>query len=166
MNRPVLALAILLALAGRATPGSAEPTRLELAVDAAEAVDPLIRFKIHQARLEVTVDGEIVAEIEDRKPPAGDLVWQSDVGEGEHVIGVRWTVKFRSATDRHHPMGSEPEDLGFSVPEYGQATEVVEVAEGQTLRVTARLVRKASLGLQGKSWVEWETRGQGQDEQE
>ncbi len=149
-------LPLLIAILAWPAAAGADPTRIEISVDAAEAVDPLIKFKIHQTRLEVTVDGEVVAETEGRKPPAGDVVWQSDVPPGEHVIGVRWTVKFRSATDRHHPMGSEPEDQGFSIPDYDQATEVVQVADGETLRVTAKLVRKASLGLQGKSWVEWE----------
>ncbi len=155
-----------LALLAPTTTAAGPPARMEIAVDAGGAVDPLIKFKIHRAHLEVLVDGEVVVDSTDRKAPDGSILWQSDVTPGEHVVAVRWTVKFRSATDRHHPMGSAPEDVGFAVPEYDVASEVVEVGEGQVARVTAKLVRKASVGVQGRSWVEWEVEVEGEGDVE
>ena len=154
MTRLLLIAALALLTPAAASAGS--PTRMAIAVDAAGAVDPLIRFKIHRAQLQLLVDGEVVVDSTERKAPDGSVLWQSDVAPGEHVIAVRWTVKFRSATDRHHPMGSAPEDVGFAVPEYGVASEAVTVGAGQAATVTAKLVRKASVGVQGRSWVEWE----------
>jgi hypothetical protein len=154
LSRLLVVLAV--ALLAPTLAGAQSPTRMTVAVDAAGAVDPLIRFKIHQAHLEVLLDGEVVVDSTTRKAPDGSVVWQSDVAPGEHVIAVRWTVKFRSATDRHHPMGSAPEDVGFAVPEYDVASEAVTVEAGEHASVTARLVRKASVGVQGRSWVEWD----------
>ena len=53
-------------------------------------------------------------------------------------------------------MGTEPEELGFSVPEAGFASHVVTLQSGQRVDLTARLFRKATVGVQGRSWVEWE----------
>jgi len=161
----LVSMAILPVAAEEPQPTPAEPpvdepevvaTTLRLFVDVAGAVDPLVRFKTRTGHLVVRVDGEVVVDRSERKTAADEPVIDATLGPGEHVIELRWEVTFRSATDRHHPMGTEPEPMGFSVPETGYASHVVFLESGQRLDVTARLFRKASVGIQGKSWVEWQ----------
>ena len=155
----LLGLAAPLAAAGQeASPQvpdeqSESPATLVVRVDVSGAVDPLVRFKTRQGQLQILLDGEAVVERSDRKAPEED-VYEAVVPAGDHELGLRWSVTFRSATDRHHP--TAPRELGFSVPEYGHALHVVSLQPGDTVVVVARLHRKATVGIQGRSWVEWE----------
>jgi len=132
------------------------PGTLAVYLDVEGAVDPLVRFKTRTGHLVLRVDGETVLDRSDRKMPADEPILEVSLAPGEHVVELRWEVAFRSATDRHHPMGTEPEELGFSVPESGFASHVVVLQSGRRLDLWARLFRKATIGVQGRSWVEWQ----------
>lgn len=171
MSAPIPMLAILVVALSASLPGAAQeaappdepdveveapPATIVIRLDVEGALDPLIRFKTRTGRLVVRVDGETVVDRDDRKAPTDEPIHEALLPAGDHLIELRWEVAFRSATDRHHSMGTEPEELGFSVPEAGFASHVVSLEPGQRVDLTARLFRKATVGVQGKSWVEWE----------
>lgn len=137
-------------------PPAEETGLLRVTVDASGAINALVHWKIREGHLVVAVDGATVADRAERKPPRDLLVHADAVPAGEHVVEVRWEVVFRSATDRHHPMGSAPEELGFAVPASGFARAVVTVPPHGEKDVIARLMRRSAGGLQGDTWVEWD----------
>ncbi len=143
---------------GPAGPAEPDPGAVELVirVDASAAVDPLVQFKIRRGRLQLRLDDVEVLDHSERRAPRGDPVHSAALGPGEHRLELRWDVVFRSATDRHHPASSRPTELGFSVPDAGFATFVFVVEPGVPVDIVARLHRKASVGLQGRTWIEFE----------
>ncbi len=152
-----------------ASTGSGEPPRaadgvdavpadagwVTLRVDAGPAVDPLVQFKIRDGHLQVFVDGEPVVDRSERRAPRGEAVFTLPLAPGDHQLSVRWDVVFRSATDRHLPASSLPDEVGFSVPAEGFASRRFEVAPGGPLEIVVRLHRKATVGIQGDTWVEF-----------
>jgi len=137
------------------TPPEQIPGTLKVTVDASEAINALVHFKIREGHLQLFLDGASVVDRTERKPPKGLLVYVDQLPAGEHRLEARWDVTFRSATDRHHPMGSAPEELGFSVPQVGFASAVVTIQPHGVHEVTVLLRRKSAGGLQGDTWVEW-----------
>jgi pimeloyl-ACP methyl ester carboxylesterase len=140
-------------------PSAADPTTasLTLVVDATAATDPLVRFKMRQCRLQVRLDGGHLVDLAQRKPQASEIVYDASIPAGDHVLSLRWEATFRSATDRHHPMGSAPEAMGFSVPDSGWAERLLQLGEGDHLTLHATLQRKATVGLHGQTSVDWRT---------
>jgi len=126
-----------------------------LVVDATPATDAFVRFKLRQCRLQLLLDGELLVDDVRRKPHSDDVGFDVDIPAGEHVLALRWEATFRSATDRHHPLGSAPEPLGFSVPESGWASTTLVLDPGDSGLVQAILLRRPSVGLQGQTSVEW-----------
>lgn len=124
-------------------------------VDAGPAVDPLVQFKIREGRLQLQLDGEPVVDQRTRRAPRGDIVHVAALAPGAHDLAARWDVVFRSATDRHLPASSRPEEVGFSVPADGFATRQFTVSPGQPLEVVIRMHRRATVGLQGDTWIEF-----------
>ena len=132
-----------------------ELATFRIRVDASQAVDPLVQFKIRRAHLVVRLDGEVVVERTERKVPRGEPLPAGQLLPGEHTLEVRWEVAFRSATDRHHPLGMAPDDLGFAIPDDGFAVHAFSVGADETTEVLIRLYRKAAVGVQGRTWVEF-----------
>lgn len=135
---------------------AAETGQLSVSVDAGGAINALVHWKIREGHLQVRVDGVTVVDRTERKPPRGLLVYDEQLPAGEHVIEIRWDVTFRSATDRHHPLGSGPDQLGFAVPAVGFARTLVTVHPHARQELVAQLHRRSAGGLQGDTWVEWE----------
>ncbi len=138
-----------------APPPAVPRVPLRLVVDATPATDAFVRFKLRQCRLQLLLDGELLVDDVRRKPHSDDVGFDVDIPAGEHVLALRWEATFRSATDRHHPLGSAPEPLGFSVPESGWASTTLVLDPGDSGLVQAILLRRPSVGLQGQTSVEW-----------
>lgn len=141
--------------AGPAVEAPADAGWVTIRVDAGPAVDPLVQFKIRQGRLRLHLDGERVLDRRERRVPLGDIVHTVALAPGTHDLAIRWDVVFRSATDRHLPASSLPEEVGFSVPAEGFATRQFTVSPGQPLEVVIRLHRRATIGVQGDTWVDF-----------
>ncbi len=145
--------------AGAADPLPADAAWVTFRVDASGAVDPLVQFKLRRGRLHLRLDDREALNLEQWKVPRGELVHAEPLAPGEHVLEVRWDVVFRSATDRHHPLSTRPDEVGFSVPDEGSARLVFEVEPDRAQEIWIRLFRKAGLGMQGRAWIEFDRGG-------
>ncbi len=134
---------------------SAEAGLLRIQADATGATDALVQFKIRSARLLIMLDDEMLVDETKRTAPRGDLLHASMLDPGEHTLSVRWEVVFRSARDRHHPMGSGPDELGFEVPADGFARCSFQLSPEATQDVMLRFFRKPGPGVTGDTWVEF-----------
>ncbi len=140
-------------------PAPADAALITFRVDAGGAADPLVQFKLRQGRLHLRLDDRDAVTLEQWKVPRGEPVHAEPLAPGEHVLEVRWDVVFRSATDRHHPAGTRPDEIGFSVPDEGNARLVFEVEPERSQEIWIRLFRKAGVGSQGRGWVEFDRSG-------
>lgn len=134
---------------------SAQAGLLRIQADTSSAIDALVQFKIRSARLLIVLDDQMLVDLQKRTPPRGDLVHADMLEPGDHTLSVRWEVVFRSARDRHHPLGSGPDELGFSVPLDGFASCSFQLPPEGRHDVVLRFFRKPGPGVTGDTWVEF-----------